>query len=263
MTLNHTVRRVMFVVAVLAGGLPPAPVSAQVSPTLANRFVPALTITGAPGTQHMVQYSTNLADTNAWTPIGYVLLTASPQEFYDPSAAGSTPRYYRTVLTSLSDANLVWIPPGTFLMGSAETEEGRNADEGPQTLVTLTQGFFMGRFEVRVPELMAYLTNSYWATENPTNYDNRSPGGHVWWSEATNYCALRTAAEATLGQIPAGWGYPLPTEAEWEYACRAGSTTPFALGTSLRNDGVRQDACFDGRFPYPIQLWASGSCSRR
>jgi formylglycine-generating enzyme required for sulfatase activity len=247
---SNPIQSLLFAV-LLAAGLWPGRMAAQLPVTLATRLVPSITITGAAGTQHFVQSSTNLADTNGWTTIGHVRLTGAPYEFSDTTATGPGPRFYRTVLTSLSDTNLVWIPPGTFLMGSPETEEGRSTNEGPQTLVTLTKGFFMGRFEVTRLEWYSYRTNL------GIDYPHLPMAG-ISLVEASNYCAFVTAREAALGQIPEGWVYRLPTEAEWEYACRAGSTTPFWLGNSLRYDAIRQDAQFDGNFPYPTNLIAVG-----
>jgi formylglycine-generating enzyme required for sulfatase activity len=145
-------------------------------------------------------------------------------------------------------------------MGSPTNEQARSANEGPQTLVTLTNGFLMGRYEITVGEFVAYtnfpsvaLTNSF-----------KVPADSVSWLMASNYCAWRTDYERQNGMISSNWYYRLPTEAEWEYACRAGSTNAFGIGTGmeLRNDALRQDASFLGSFPYPTNLVAVGAIAQ-
>ncbi len=241
--------------AVLAGAATLLSLQAQDSTTtLSAGLVPAITLNGGPiGSVHLVQSSTNVADPNGWTTIGAVRLFTPNQVYCDATATNSVKRFYRTQFFGLLDTNMVWIPPGTFTMGSPDTEEGRDPSEGPQTLVTLTHGFFIGRFEVRDADWLAYMTKLPDGVTNDLSLPNyaQMPVRKLYWVDATNYCAVRTAAEAALGKIPPGWAYRLPTEAEWEYACRAGTTTPFALGNTLRNDSFEQDAWFDGRQPYP------------
>jgi formylglycine-generating enzyme required for sulfatase activity len=121
---------------------------------------------------------------------------------------------------------MVWIPPGTFTMGSPDSEQDRFDDEGPQTVVTLTHGFFMGQHEVTQAEYQAVIGS------NPSYFsgDPNRPVEQVSWDDATNYCGKLTAAERAAGRLPTGYVYRLPTEAEWEYACRAGTTTRFFYG---------------------------------
>jgi uncharacterized delta-60 repeat protein len=135
----------------------------------------------------------------------------------------------------------VWIPPGTFLMGSPDTELERDADESWHT-VTLPTGFFMGQHEVTQREYLAVMGN------NPSRFndDLNLPVERVSWHDAIEYCARLTASEREAGQLPDGWVYRLPTESEWEYACRAGTATPFHYGEELRS-GM---ANFDGRNEY-------------
>jgi formylglycine-generating enzyme required for sulfatase activity len=130
---------------------------------------------------------------------------------------------------------MVWIPPGRFVMGSPETERGRLDGEGPQTRVTLTQSFWMGKYEVTVGEYLA-VTGSIECVdpENPGDLDR--PVVCVSWDEAVAYCQKLTEQERAAGRIGTNAVYRLPTEAEWEYACRAGTTTRFAFGDALGCD---------------------------
>jgi formylglycine-generating enzyme required for sulfatase activity/murein DD-endopeptidase MepM/ murein hydrolase activator NlpD len=138
---------------------------------------------------------------------------------------------------------LVDIPAGTFLMGSPPSEPEREVWEGPQTMVTLTNSFKMAQCEITQGQWMALMTNnpSYFNTGN-TNL----PVEQVTWEDATNYCWQLTLQERQSGCLPAGWAYRLPTEAEWEYACRAGSTNAFGYGPDLLS-GM---ANFDGHYEY-------------
>jgi formylglycine-generating enzyme required for sulfatase activity len=134
------------------------------------------------------------------------------------------------------------IPAGTFVMGSPSSEPERSAWEGPQTIVTISYGFKIGRFEVTQGQWQAVMTN------NPSYYtgDSNLPVEQVTWAEATNYCWQLTLRERQSGCLPLGWVYRLPTEAEWEYTCRAGSTNAFAYGPALLS-GM---ANFDGHYEY-------------
>jgi len=98
--------------------------------------------------------------------------------------------------------------------------------EGPQTRVTLTRGFFLGRYEVTQGEYLSVIGT------NPSYFtgDTNRPVEMMNQYDATNYCAQLTARERLAGRLPAGWAYRLPTEAEWEYASRAGSTNRFSYG---------------------------------
>jgi formylglycine-generating enzyme required for sulfatase activity len=138
-------------------------------------------------------------------------------------------------------AGFVRIPAGTFAMGSPATEKERDGDETQHT-VTLTKDFYMSKHEVTQREYLAVMGN------NPSRFTGElnRPVEQVNWNEAMSYCAKLTASEKAAGRLQAGWEYRLPTEAEWEYACRAGTRTPFHYGTDLRS-GM---ANFDGKREY-------------
>ena len=125
-----------------------------------------------------------------------------------------------------------WCPPGTFLMGSPEWEEGRNDDE-QQHEVRLTKGFFCGVHPVTQAEWKAVM-----GTE-PSHFKRVNlPVERVSWEDAQAFCRK----VRVLGEKP----IRLPTEAEWEYACRGGTTTPFYWGGELNGT----QANHDGNRPY-------------
>ncbi len=122
-----------------------------------------------------------------------------------------------------------WIPPGKFLMGSPEDEEGRE-DEEPHHRVTLTKGFWLAIHAVTQAQWRAVMgSNPSWHTG-----DDTFPVEEVSWEDCQEFC------------VKVGKGFRLPTEAEWEYSGRAGTTTPFFFGDTISTD----QANYDGRFPY-------------
>jgi len=129
---------------------------------------------------------------------------------------------------------MVWIPPGTFTMGSPPSERGRWDDEGPETVVTISKGFWLGKYEVTQREYLDVMGS------NPSYFtgDLDRPVEQVTWDDAVEYCNRLTARERAAGRLPAGYEYRLPTEAQWEYACRAGTTTRFSFGDALECDDL-------------------------
>ena len=111
---------------------------------------------------------------------------------------------------------MVLIPPGTFRMGSPTNEVDHQTTEGPQTAVTISRGFWMGKYEVTQGEYLAVTGSS------PSYFtgDTNRPVEMVSWFDATNYCGTLTQRERGAGRIGTNSVYRLPTEAEWEYACR-------------------------------------------
>ncbi len=128
---------------------------------------------------------------------------------------------------SAAPAGMTWIPgPAQFTLGSPTNETGRFADEGPQTDVTLTTPFWIGQHEVTQREYQSVMSNNpSFFTGNPDR-----PVEMVTCAEATNYCAKLTLRDRQTSLIPADYAYRLPTEAEWECAARAGSSTRFSFG---------------------------------
>ena len=136
---------------------------------------------------------------------------------------------------------MVQIPRGTFLMGSPESEEDRASNEGPQRQVTVPS-FFMGKYPLTQEQYQAIMG------DNPSSFKskgstfapptNQHPVETVSWNDAVTFCER-------LSQ-KTGKTYRLPSEAEWEYACRAGTTTPFYFGENITPHLVN----YNGNYPY-------------
>ncbi|MBD2676783.1 MULTISPECIES: SUMF1/EgtB/PvdO family nonheme iron enzyme [Nostoc] len=127
---------------------------------------------------------------------------------------------------------MVQIAGGTFMMGSLETEAQRYSDESPQHEVKVP-GFFMGKYQITQAQYQAIMGT------NPANFKGeKRPVEQVNWDDAVDFC--KKLSQKT------GRTYRLPSEAEWEYACRAGTTTPFYFGETITTDLVN----YDGNYPY-------------
>ena len=141
-----------------------------------------------------------------------------------------------TVL-SANNLEMIFCPPGTFTMGSPTTEAGRSTDE-TQYQVTLTNGFYLGKYEVTQAQYETVMTgNSEGLNAKPGSWQNNPnyPVNTVSWNDVQVFLSRLNDMEQTAGRLPAGWKYVLPTEAQWEYACRAGTTTAYSWGNDINS----------------------------
>ena len=197
---------------------------------------------------------------------GMVALSCSKKGTTDrsePAGQAEVPREVALDLGNNITMKMVLIHAGSFMMGSPVSEEKRNADETPQHRVTITKPFYIGIHEVTVGQFAQFVATSGYKTEPEkggfaVGHDGsgyREMPGQYWhmpgfsqeddypvvdvsWNDAAEFCKWLSKR---CGKV-----VRLPTEAEWEYACRANSTTPFNTGEKLSND----EANYDGYYKY-------------
>jgi formylglycine-generating enzyme required for sulfatase activity len=138
---------------------------------------------------------------------------------------------------------LCWCPPGSFRMGSPLSEPQRRADEA-QVDVTLSHGFWIGKFSVTQAEWTRVI--GALPGELSAGAGDRFPLYNVNFAEAEAFCDRFTAMARAANDLPPTWTARLPTEAQWEYACRAGTTTATIFGDQLSS----LQANFRGEHPY-------------
>jgi formylglycine-generating enzyme required for sulfatase activity len=158
--------------------------------------------------------------------------TGTPRQQYEEDLGGGV------------KLEMVLIPGGSFTMGSPESESSRVPHEGPQRTVNVN-GFVMGKYEVTQAQWRAVMGTS------PSSFQGDSlPVEQVSWDDAKEFCRRLNLLLGLSGST----GYRLPSEAEWEYAARAGTTTPFAFGETIYAGIVN----YNSAYPYggaPVEIW--------
>jgi formylglycine-generating enzyme required for sulfatase activity len=151
----------------------------------------------------------------------------------DLPAIGQQKQHPKEFTNSLG-MKFVWIPAGTFLMGSLKQEEGRE-DEETRHKVTLTKGFYIGVYTVTQEQWQSVMGT------NPSFHkgEKNLPVEMVSWDDCQEFLTKLRKKDGRL--------YRLPTEAEWEYSCRAGTTTAFHFGDNIAS---HTHANFNGNLPY-------------
>jgi len=160
---------------------------------------------------------------------------------------------------------MCWIPPGHFHMGSPDHESGRRDDmEGPYHRVDINEGFWLAKTELTQKQWLACggvdtsarpskslggMISTYFSDKDPLPVEMNAkfrgenlPAQRIEWKEAKAWCAELTKRQHAHGSLPTGWEFTLPTEAQWEYACRAGTTTSLNNGKDV-SAGNDEKAC--------------------
>ncbi|QLE59229.1 hypothetical protein FD725_00865 [Nostoc sp. TCL26-01] len=146
--------------------------------------------------------------------------------------ANKQAKFFKEDLGNGITLEMVEIPAGSFKMGSPPGENGRSKSEEPQPIVNVP-AFFIGKFEVTQEQYQQIVGN------NPSNFKGaKRPVEQVSWNDAVDFC--KKLSQKT------GREYRLPSEAEWEYACRAGTTTPFHFGETI----TTELANYNGNYTY-------------
>ncbi|MEG4208529.1 bifunctional serine/threonine-protein kinase/formylglycine-generating enzyme family protein [Microcoleus sp. S13_B4] len=183
-------------------------------------------LVGAVVTKSLLNNSSNLLKT-----VQFKTVTVNSKGQITKRSQSQAQVFTETIANGIT-LEMMAIPGGSFVMGSPNTEAGRSGTEGPQRTVNLAP-FFMGKYEVTQEQWEAVMGN------NPSYFKGaKRPVEYVTWNDAVQFC--QKLSQKT------GKNYRLPSEAEWEYACRAGTTTPFYFGETITPDLVN----YVGKYPY-------------
>ena len=154
-----------------------------------------------------------------------------PEKRSRAPASGDPPSPGQPYTVPSCELKLNWVAAGRFQMGSPDGEAGRSNDEGPQTEVTISRGFWLGKFAVTQEEWKSVADGVNGLNAQAGFFrGSRLPVEQVSWDNCQEWLQELNKVEDAGKRLPHGFQYRLPTEAEWEFACRAGSSTRFHFG---------------------------------
>ena len=162
--------------------------------------------------------------------------TVSLMDVYEPSQAN-----HFVDLNATVNLEMIWVEPGTFTMGSPTSEFGRQNVEIEHN-VTLTRGFYLGKYEVTQAQyegVMTGNTDGLSATPSQFSGNPNRPVENVSWNDVQVFLTRLNHQQAD--SLIAGWQYVLPTEAQWEYSCRGGTTTTYSWGNEINASHANYD----------------------
>lgn len=165
----------------------------------------------------------------------------------------------KTNTVMFAGIEMIWVEPGSFQMGSSLTSPVRIMDEKPHN-VKITTGFYLGKYEITQRQYALVMENNIADLSNiPSRFSGPGqPVEQVSWKDVQEFCARLTYLERRDQRLRKGWAYCLPTEAEWEYACRAGTSSLYSWGDEifLQNAVYRESAGRPKQVgQYPANPW--------
>ena len=179
-------------------------------------------------------------------PVHHLKKKGKLDEKMAKNVSSSQKDHWQEPLTAMK---MVWVPQGSFCMGSDPSEKEREEDEGPLHIVNIS-GFWIGQYPVTQAEWQKIMGSNPSRFKNGDNY----PVEYVSWKDAYNFIKKLNQYHENK------YRFALPTEAQWEYACRAGTTTPFYFGDNLSTD----QANYNGNLPYkdgPLGIYRESTTS--
>ena len=132
---------------------------------------------------------------------------------------------------------MVWLSADSFTMGSPLDEKGRYPNEG-QVEVKLTEGFWLGQTEVTQSQWSQLMGTSPWRGKSNVREGKNYAASFISWDDANSFLEKLNSKEHDSGLLPENWEYSLPTEAQWEIACRGGKKSAFSFGEDPSEFGI-------------------------
>lgn len=170
----------------------------------------------------------------------YIFLAASLAVSAVGNPGEEKPGEVTIALPGEAKMEMVWIEPGTFVMGSPDEEPERENNEGPLHEVTVGRGFWLGKYEITQSQWESVMNTRPWDNQVFVTKEADYPAVFISWEHVQDFISK-------LNKLDEVAVYRLPTEAEWEYACRAGTKTPYSFAP---DQGKLGDYAWHGKNTY-------------